>query len=151
MQRAQGPTSCHLAHAGSSLLGMRGLVVLLVLLLAACNQIAELGEDAPHCGSRADCGPDETCIEGECFAVPHHADPDPALEKEADALGKLRVERDMLEAKVKETKRELDEAIEELGDAKSESEKSAAQSKKSQRAAAHQKAVEALEAFKKQH
>lgn len=130
---------------------MRGFVLLLVLLLAACNQIAELGEGAPDCSHRDDCGPDEACVDGDCVAVPHHSDPAPELEREADDLGKLGVERDMLEAKVKDSKRELDEAIEELADAKSESDKAAARQKKARLVAAHKKATEALKAFKAQH
>lgn len=119
--------------------------------LVACSELAEFSDETPTCETSEDCPTTESCVDKVCVAPTEYDDPAPHLEREADNLGKLGVERDMLESKVKVAREQLTEAGEELLDAKSNAEKKAARQKKSRAAADHKSAIRALEAFKKQH
>jgi hypothetical protein len=119
---------------------MRGTTMLAALLLFGCNQFEEPGDEALPCST-------EPCEEG---LVDDEA-PAPELEREADEMGKLGVERDMLESKVQLTSEVLEEATEDLKDAKSAAQKKAAARAKALAAAEHKRASEALARFSRKH
>ena len=123
-------------------------MMLAALQLIACNEIAELGDENPDCIANEDCEPGET---PPAVAPTEPDDPAPELEREADDLGKLGVERDMLESKVKLASEQLQEAEEELRDAASDADKTAARAKRTKASSDHKLATQALERFKAEH
>jgi len=123
--------------------------MLAAVLLLGCNQLDELGSDSPDCATSEDCSGGLVCLDTVCVSPAKEDLPNPELEREADELGKLSVERDMLESKVQGTREALADAVDELADAKTEAEKKAAARKKSRAAAEHKRAKAALERFLK--
>lgn len=103
------------------------VLLALALLLFACDKLAPADKD--------DGGIEEI---------------NPELEKEAQELSKLGVERDMLEAKVQITKENLVEAQGELEDAKTKEEKAAASTRRDKAEQEHKSAEAALARFKSQ-
>tara|TARA_R110002096_G_scaffold435826_2_gene663604 strand:+ start:148150 stop:148566 length:417 start_codon:yes stop_codon:yes gene_type:complete len=130
---------------------MRRLTMLSALLLLGCDQLGEPGNESPVCATSEDCGDGLVCLDTDCVAPSSEDLPNPALEREADDLGKLGVERDMLESKVAITNEALEDAIEVLKDAKTDEEKRSAAKNKSKAAAAHMSAKTALNLFAKRH
>ena len=123
--------------------------MLAAVSLLGCNQLDELGNDPATCATSEDCGAGLVCLDSVCVSPAKEDLPNPELEREADELGKLSVERDMLESKVQGTSEALADAVDELADAKTRAEKKAAAQKKSKAAAEHQRAKAALDRFLK--
>jgi hypothetical protein len=103
------------------------VLLALALLLFACDKLTPTETD--------DAGTEEI---------------NPELEREAEELNKLGVERDMLEAKVQITKENLVEARGQIGDAKTKEEKAAATLQFEKAQQEHKSAEAELARFKKQ-
>ena len=129
---------------------MRATTILAALLIMGCNEMAGVsGEGAQPCSASEPCQDGLVCVDELCVKSPTVDEPDPEVEREADDLGKLGVERDMLESKVQTASEELAEAVEEWEDATGGEQKRAALQKKTRAAARHKSATEALSRFAK--